>query len=45
MRLCVMHNLHYYNTLMSEIRDALDKGVYEKYKKEKLSRMYPDNEN
>ena len=28
MRLCVMHNLHFYNTLMERIRDALDQGSY-----------------
>ena len=28
MRLCVMHNLYFYNTLMERIRDALDQGTY-----------------
>lgn len=28
MRLCVMHNLYFYNTLMERIREALDQGVY-----------------
>lgn len=32
MRLCVMHNLYYYNTLMNEIRDALDNGTFQQYK-------------
>ena len=32
MRLCVIHNLYFYNTLMSEIRDSLDKGTFEQYK-------------
>ena len=32
MRLCVLHNLYFYNTMMEEIRDALDKGCYEEYK-------------
>ena len=36
MRLCVIHNLHYFNNLMTEIRDALDKGEYAKYKKMRL---------
>ncbi|MDO5337521.1 MAG: tRNA guanosine(34) transglycosylase Tgt [Eubacteriales bacterium] len=36
MRLCVLHNLYFYNHLMEEIRDALDKGCYEAFKKEKL---------
>lgn len=33
MRLCVMHNLYYYNHLMEEIRDALDEGRFAEYKK------------
>ena len=36
MRLCVMHNLHYFNNLMTEIRDALDKGEFASYKKMRL---------
>lgn len=28
MRLAVMHNLYFYNNLMEDIRNALDKGVY-----------------
>ena len=36
MRLCVIHNLHYYNNLMLEIRNALDEGNFEKYKKMRL---------
>jgi len=39
MRLCVLHNLHYYNRLMQEIRDALDEGRFGLYKKEKTERM------
>ncbi|HJC64889.1 MAG TPA: tRNA guanosine(34) transglycosylase Tgt [Candidatus Blautia merdavium] len=39
MRLCVLHNLYFYNTMMEEIRDALDKGCYEEYKAEKLAGM------
>lgn len=29
MRLAVMHNLHFYNTLLQRIRDALDNGTFE----------------
>lgn len=29
MRLCVQHNLYFYNTLMQKIRDALDSGTFE----------------
>lgn len=32
MRLCVMHNLYFYNTLMKEIRDALDNGTFREFK-------------
>lgn len=31
MRLCVMHNLYFYNTLMEKIRDALDNGNYKEF--------------
>lgn len=39
MRLCVLHNLYFYNTMMTEIRDALDKGEFAAYKKRKLDGM------
>ncbi len=39
MRLCVLHNLYFYNTMMAEIRAALDEGRFASYKKEKLMRM------
>ena len=39
MRLCVLHNLYFYNTMMTEIRQALDEGRYEDYKQPKLDRM------
>lgn len=39
MRLCVLHNLYFYNHLMEEIRDALDEGRFDSYKKEKLESM------
>ena len=39
MRLCVLHNLYFYNTMMEEIRDALDKGEFTSYKKAKLDSM------
>ena len=31
MRLCVMHNLYFYNMLMQEIRDALDNGTFKEF--------------
>ena len=39
MRLCVLHNLYFYNTMMKEIRDALDEGSFTAYKKRKLAGM------
>ena len=39
MRLCVLHNLYFYNTMMTEIRQALDEGRYEDYKQQKLERI------
>lgn len=39
MRLCVLHNLYFYNTMMEEIRDALDAGQFASYKKKKLEGM------
>ena len=37
MRLCVLHNLYFYNTMMEEIRDAIEQGRYSMYKKQKLT--------
>ncbi len=37
LRLLVMHNLYFYNTMMEEIRDAIEKGCYKEYKKAKLA--------
>lgn len=39
MRLCVIHNLYFYNTMMEEIRDALDNGTFKTYKAAKLAGM------
>ena len=36
MRLCVLHNLNFYNHMMEEIRDALDAGRFAEYKKMRL---------
>lgn len=36
MRLCVMHNLFFYNHMMEEIRDALEQGNFAAYKAKKL---------
>ncbi len=39
MRLCVLHNLYFYNTMMEEIREALDRGQFAEYKRKKLESM------
>jgi len=38
MRLCVLHNLFFYNTMMEEIREALEQNCFQKYKAEKLKK-------
>ena len=37
MRLCVLHNLYFYNNMMTEIRTALDEGSFASYKRAKLA--------
>ena len=37
MRLCVLHNLYFYNHMMEEIRDAIEKGRFQEYKAKKLA--------
>ena len=39
LRLCVLHNLYFYNTMMSEIREAIRSGNYAEYKDKKLASM------
>lgn len=39
MRLCVLHNLYFYNTMMEEIREAIEQGRYRSYKDDKLYGM------
>ena len=39
MRMCVIHNLYFYNRMMEEIRDSLDKGEFSAHKKQKLENM------
>lgn len=36
MRLCVMHNLYFFNNMMEEIRTAIDEGRYAQYKRQRL---------
>lgn len=39
MRMCVIHNLYFYNKMMEEIRDSLDAGEFKAYKARKLAGM------
>ncbi len=39
MRLCVLHNLYFYNQMMEEIRAAIEQGNYQDYKRKKLSQV------
>ncbi len=36
MRLCVMHNLYFFNNMMEEIRTSLDNSTFDSYKKMRL---------
>ena len=36
MRLCVLHNLYFYNNLMSNVRIAIEDGRYKEFKEEKI---------
>ncbi len=44
MRFLVTHNLYFYNTMMAEIRQALDDGRFASYKKEKLAGFMQNGE-
>jgi queuine tRNA-ribosyltransferase len=37
MRLCVLHNLYFYNKLMENIRNAIENEQFQEYKKKKLA--------
>ena len=39
MRLCVLHNLWFYNHMMEEIREAIEEGRYQEYKKMRLETL------
>jgi queuine tRNA-ribosyltransferase len=39
MRLCVMHNLHFYNNLMQKIRDALDNDTFEEFYADNVDKL------
>ena len=44
MRLCVLHNLYFYNKMMEEIRDAIANNNFQEYKKNKLAGFEADGE-
>ena len=44
MRLSVLHNLYFYNSMMEEIRQAIEEGRYQEYKKEKLEGLISGRE-
>lgn len=39
LRMMVTHNLYFYNSMMEEIRTAIEKGCYQVYKKRKLEQL------
>jgi len=39
MRLCVLHNLYFYNNFMQEIRDNIEKGTFHEYKERMIPRL------
>ena len=39
MRLAVMHNLYFYNKLMEKIRNALDEGTFEEFRRENSAKL------
>ena len=45
MRLCVLHNLYFYNKMMEEIRDAIENHRYAEYKAQKLASMAAGEKN
>lgn len=36
LRLCVLHNLFFYNKLMEDIRSAIDEGTFKEFKEQKI---------
>jgi len=43
LRLLVLHNLYFYNTMMEEIRFAIEDGHFSEYKKKKLEGLEQNN--
>ena len=44
MRLCVLHNLYFFNNMMEEIRTALDEDRFSEYKRAKLEGFKEEND-
>lgn len=44
MRLCVLHNLYFFNNMMEEIRTALDEDRFSEYKRDKLEGFKEEND-
>ena len=44
LRLLVTHNLYFYNTMMEEIREAIEKGCFKEYKRKKIEGMQEGEE-
>ena len=44
MRLCVLHNLYFYNKMMEEIRSAIEEHRFAEYKNKKLASMLEGGE-
>ncbi len=44
LRLLVMHNLYFYNTMMEEIRTAIEQDRFQQYKKQKIEEMRAGSE-
>ena len=40
MRFMVTHNLYFYNHLMEEIRDAIEEGRFQEFKKSKIEGVH-----
>ncbi len=43
MRLCVLHNLYFYNNLMEDIRTAIEKGEYKEFKNKRIEEYSQKN--
>ena len=39
MRLCVLHNLHFYNNLMEQIRTAIEEDRFEQFRVENVEKL------